>query len=546
MTLPVEPEHTLYPLKNDVQLLLDNEFLDDCWQLRRAPELPVKSYRNPVLYDPPPFEPGGPTVVYDRREGLFKCWYGVADTDLYYAGKTGCYKVAYAFSEDGIHWVRPPLGLFEVRGSRRNNAVFMHPGAVYVDEHGTDPSERYKMLYVGDCGGVCSGLCAAFSADGIVWHKHGGCDIPLVTGPNDTNNAAFFDPELGTYVRYGRVNVLAAATREDALGIELKTSHDLICYTDALGLTHSPATDFPNDDDFVEHQEAQDYLHRHLHQVPYHHTRTLRRGGSAGCNRRIVRSTSADFRHWSVPELVLAPDELDPAKFYGITVCRYEGFYLGLLQVYNSYGSLRRMGDPGAADGDTIDLQLAFSRDGRHWERLANRPTFIPRGYVGSCDGGMVFGSNNVLVEHGDHLWFYYIGTVASHTVNLDTTMSLCVARTQRGRLVARCAGDEMGALITRPFVLRHGRITLNADARRGLIRAEVTDLDGAPLPGFAVTASGMLRDNGLECELRWQDNASLVALRGRTVRLRLYLWQARVYSINFRDADDAGAASRP
>jgi hypothetical protein len=106
---------------------------------------------------------------------------------------------------------------------------------------------------------------------------------------------------------------------------------------------------------------------------------------------------------------------------------------------------MRRLGDSGNGDGDTIDLQLTFSRGGRHWERLANRPTFIPRGYIGSYDGGMVFGSNNVVVEHGDHLLFNYIGAEACHTVNLDTTMSMNVARNLKGRLIARCAGDEIG-----------------------------------------------------------------------------------------------------
>ena len=106
---------------------------------------------------------------------------------------------------------------------------------------------------------------------------------------------------------------------------------------------------------------------------------------------------------------------------------------------------------------------------------------------------------------------------------------------TQPDRLIARCASDEMGALLTKPFDLRHERIALNVDARRGLVRAEVTDVAGVPLEGFTAAAAEPVRENGLDCPLRWNGSASLAALRGRTVRLRLYLWQSRLYSINFR-----------
>jgi hypothetical protein len=148
----------------------------------------------------------------------------------------------------------------------------------------------------------------------------------------------------------------------------------------------------------------------------------------------------------------------------------------------------------------------------------------------------MVFGTNNVFIEYGDDILFYYIGTVASHTVSLSTRSSLNVARVPKGRLISRCAGDEMGALITKPFLMQHARIALNLDSRRGLARAEITDINGNPLEGFKATDSAMLQVNSLDQEIAWNGKSGLESIRGQMVRLRIYLWQAKLYSINFKD----------
>lgn len=179
---------------------------------------------------------------------------------------------------------------------------------------------------------------------------------------------------------------------------------------------------------------------------------------------------------------------------------------------------------------------MTFSRDGKRWERLANRPSFMPRGYVGSFDGGIVFGANIPFIEYGDDLYVYYIGTRDSHSVSLDAQSSLCLARTPKGRLVSRCAGEELGALITKPFVLKHRRIGLNLDTRRGLTRVELADIQGNPIEGFKAAECAELKLNSLDAEVVWNGASSLEKLQGQTVRLRIYLWQGRLFSINFGD----------
>src|SRR5262249_18302368 len=48
----------------------------------------------------------------------------------------------HAESQDGIHWVRPPLGLVEFEGSRQNNQVRWIPN--FLDPKEPDPTKRYK------------------------------------------------------------------------------------------------------------------------------------------------------------------------------------------------------------------------------------------------------------------------------------------------------------------------------------------------------------------------------------------------------------------
>ncbi len=517
-------------LDSNTKLLLTNRDLDDIWNLRRSPELPVKAFVNPLLEKTADGRiPCGGTVIFDKDENLFKCWYTSYDEALHYAWKPGHSQMAYATSADGINWDFPNLGLYsDGWGRLENNLVFPLLGSVYKDEFDPDETRRYKMLYSPDSGG----LCAAFSADGIHWKKYSETDEVLIPGANDTTNGFFFDPAAGKYVRYGRPNILAAKDiSERDLGIEPNWS-----FEEELGSWSEAAKPpkgviFPDYDDFLDFPEAEDFMHRYLRQAPYTHTKTLRayKYGNLGCNRRIIRAESEDFIHWSRPELVIAPDELDPAKLYGMSAMRYENTYIGLLQLFDTLGA-RRI-PLSSLESDTIDVQLVFSDDGKNWERLANRPVFLPRGHVGTYDGGMIFGGTPPFIEYGDELRIYYSGAAACHSLPAVTGRTMNVARLPKGRLVARTAGDELGALITKPMVLAGNALELNIDARQGLARAELTDAEGRPIPGFTAADSDIIRENSLAHRVSWHGSTDIKSLSGQAVRLRIYLHRSKLYS---------------
>ncbi len=111
------------------------------------------------------------TVLYDEEEGLFKCWY--AGTDL---STERWWATGYAYSEDGINWTKPRLGLFEYNGNRDNNICVMDLGPVIKDPGEDDPNKRYKMLKMGLQRE--RGIRAGYSSDGLHWQEGARIDLP--------------------------------------------------------------------------------------------------------------------------------------------------------------------------------------------------------------------------------------------------------------------------------------------------------------------------------------------------------------------------------
>ena len=123
--------------------------------------------------------------------------------------------ICYAYSHDGIHWIRPVLGLIEFNGSAENNIVHdgvaRHNFAPFKDTN-PDRSEDAKYKAVGGLAET-GGLYAFKSADGIHWMQMK--DEPVFPSQQDplsgrlqprfdSHNLAFFDAQKNRYVLYYR------------------------------------------------------------------------------------------------------------------------------------------------------------------------------------------------------------------------------------------------------------------------------------------------------------------------------------------------------
>jgi len=231
---------------------------------------------------------------------------------------------------------------------------------------------------------------------------------------------------------------------------------------------------------------------------------------------------SRDFFNWSDTYLMLHSDDKDGPKdqIYAMIVSRYESVYIGLVRMYHT-------------DTDKVDIQLATSRNGRHWDRRFRR-NFIPTSdRKGAWDYGNNAPSTCPPIRVGDELWFYYSGRTGTHQANVSTG-SIGLATLRVDGFVSVDADNEEGMLMTKPLRLKGSSLYVNADARGGEIRVEIIPASpkrAEPIGPFLKTQCLPIRSDTVRKKVSWQDTDSLESLNSKEVRLRFYIRNAKLYS---------------
>lgn len=147
----------------------------------------------------------------------------------------------YAESDDGIHWRKPKLGLFEWEGSNENNIIWMGPGShnftAFRDHNPKTPrNARYRALSsVGNTASIVNGLLSFQSPDCLHWTYK---DEPVITnGAFDSQNLAFWDTHRQEYRAYWRF--FTEDTRIRA--IRTATSKDFVHWENEADLQYGDA-----------------------------------------------------------------------------------------------------------------------------------------------------------------------------------------------------------------------------------------------------------------------------------------------------------------
>lgn len=208
-------------------------------------------------------------------------------------------------------------------------------------------------------------------------------------------------------------------------------------------------------------------------------------------------------------------------QVYAMTTFYYETAYLGLWRVYHA-------GDTGSSH--KVDIQLAVSRNAKHWERPLRMP-FIPCSTAeGSWDYGNNAPSTMPPIRMGDELWFYYSGRSCDHMGRPKPpgTGAIGLGTLRVDGFVSVDAGDEPGTLLTRPLELEPGRLFVNADADGGSIVAEIVDETGKPLPPFTFDNCQAAAADSVRQSLTWK---GATALPTSPVRLRFRMTNAELYA---------------
>ena len=399
--------------------------------------------------------------------------------------------VCYAESRDGVHWVKPKLGLFDWpptkdnSGTKENNILWRggpetHNFAPFKDTNpNCPPDQRYKAV-----GGTVTskGLLTFQSADGIHWAKLSA--EPVVTkGAFDSHNTAFWDSDRNRYTMY--VRYFSEGEFKGLRSIGISHSTDFTNWSEPVGLT------------YADSPPQQMYTNQI---APYYRAPHVMFGFPT---RYVARPLT---NHVKTLDPVALRDQLTAASL--------------------------RVGT------DLTDGVFMSSRDGlsfHRWDEAFLRPG--PQG-----EGRWVYGDNyqsyglfetkadrpglpnEISLHFNEGAWRDDMHRLRRYTIRLDGFVSLH----------APLAGGE---LTTKPITFIGKRLTLNyATSAAGSVRVELQDASGKPIPGFALEDADELYGDSIDQSVAWKNDTDISRLAGQEVRLHFVLSDGDLFSFQFTD----------
>ena len=234
--------------------------------------------------------------------------------------------------------------------------------------------------------------------------------------------------------------------------------------------------------------------------------------------RTVARFVSDDFIHWTDAREVFRGLDADD-QVYGMPVFYQEGYYWGLAHIFH-------FGDQSKPHYDHVDVELTFSTDGIHWQRVAPGTPFISNGESEAYDSGCCYAS--VPVSMGMDFCFYYMGGDGTHYSFRKT--GLCLGTIQKNQLVGVTAGQNGDFIYeTRSMTFDPMKTWLCVDVHHnGSIVYEAIDVNGNVIPGYTADHCTPILTSGICTQLCWQD----VSQPLQNVRIKFYCKDATLYNI--------------
>jgi hypothetical protein len=426
---------------------------------------------------------GGPALALDRPwEGNFSNYTTILkDGDtlrMYYRGTPGTGDgnkdevTCCAESRDGIHWTRPNLSFYEIRGQRTNNVVlangppFSHNFTPLIDTRpGVPASQRYKAV----AGYWKTGLVAFVSADGLKWTRLQ--EEPVLAAPHefslDSQNIAFWSSQENQYVLYYRT-------------------------WKKIGTVNYRWTSRAVSKDFLKFIPAGEMEF-----------------GDAPPEHLYTNQTSQYFRA--------------PHIYVGICARFMPG-----RQVLTEEQAKAIQVNPDYFK-DCSDAVFLSSRGGNRYYRTFMDAILRPGVGMENWVSRSNYPSLN-LFQTGPATMSFLVnrnyGQPTAYLRRYDLRLD---------GFASVHAGYAGGHLTTVPVVFDGSKLELNySTSAAGSVRVELLDQAGAPIPGFTLAESHELVGDEIDRTYNWKKGVDVTSLRGKPVRARFHLKDADIYAYRF------------
>ncbi len=423
------------------------------------------------------------TVLWNEHREMFQMVYRASGEDV-----TG-----YAESEDGIHWTKPlistaPNGKSNLISYRGKTKRTFYEASFSIDP--TVPwghAEKFKAAY-----NPGNTMCAiAHSADGIHWEGYN--NGRSVTGrAADHHNQILWDPIAARYLLMTRTDLGAKGGKAEERASRImahEKGNDLLAHPRAWKTLATIAVDDPKGEE--------------------------------------------------------TPAGVKTLQMESMTLWIYENVYFGLMHVL-TLGEItggdweeNRVDTPDKRpETDVIDFYIGTSRDGVHFDKswIYARKPLIERGGDGEFDKAMVHSASEIITGNNEHR-LYYAGIYQEHHSGFTSKKSgkIGLATLPLDRFISQQAGDRLGTITTKPFELEGDTLQVNVDAGSGTFYTEVLNKKGKPIPGFTAKEAIYCDVDALRLKPEWKNNKDLSVLKGKTIRLKFYLRNAKLYAFQIR-----------
>lgn len=457
---------------------------------------------------------------------LFRMYYAGGELTVTADGVNGSSHglfCCYAESKDGIHWIKPKLGLHEFQGSKDNNIVMVSQRvgdmktvagepAVFKDENpDAPPDARYKAILA--AGRLPPdqrrGLIVFKSPDGIHWSPLS--DKPIITdGAFDSQNLAFWDASHLQYRAYWRYFTKGGHDEkvwnpQGHRAIRTAVSQDFFNWKDQADLRY---VDSPSEQLYTNQIKPYD---RAPHIYLGFPARYIERGHKDGPDHEARAPAGPEqFARWSAS--LRALPEFEHRKWRAKSSERYGRAVSETLFMASRDGvTFKRWNEGFLRPGPERPGTWNYGHQFIAWQPIETQSRF---------EGA----PNELSIYAVESYWTGSSDLLRRYTLRLDG-------------FVSASAPMSGGELITKPFTFTGKTLSLNfATSAAGRVQLELQDAAGKPIKGFSLDDCEELFGDTIHRPVVWTSQSDLASLVGKTVRIRFAIHDADVYSFQFRD----------